>query len=149
MSSVSITVSTDVLRKIIDDQPEVSLKLASFAHEKIAEEILRKVKNTSLEDIQDRVNSNVSRAISSATDVYKNQWTFPEAAKKEVQKMAESYVHTYGQRHREEIRAQIERELAVRIEAAAESLRTRMEASIRSIAREEFIKVMQEVKASV
>lgn len=149
MSNVAINVSTDILRKIIEEQPEISLKLATMAHEKIAEEIIRKVKNTSLDEIQDRVNSNVSRAISTATDIYKNQWKFPEEAKTEVRKLAESYVHSYGVNHQNEIRARLDKEIAARIEAAAESLRTRMEASIRSIAREEFIKVMQEVKSSI
>lgn len=149
MSNVTIQVSTDILRQIIDSQPEVKLALASMAQEKIAEEILRKVKNTTLEDIQDRVNHDVSRAISTATDIYKNQWKFPEEAKTEVRKLAEAYVHSYGNNHQTEIRARLDKEIAVRIEAAAESLRTRMEASIRSIAREEFIKVMQEVKSSL
>src|SRR5258708_5263062 len=69
MSNVAINVSSDILRKIIEEQPEISLKLATMAHEKIAEEIIRKVKNTSLDEIEDRVNSNVSRAIAAATDI--------------------------------------------------------------------------------
>lgn len=149
MSTIQINVTTDLLKKVLDEQPAIKLSLASLAAEKIAEEVIRKVKNTSLEEIQDKVNTQVSRAIAANMDIYKDRWKFPEEAKKEVRRLTEAYILAHGQDLYNDIRKKTDEHMAMRVNAATEEIKARLTPIIRTIAREEFLTVLAEVKNQV
>lgn len=129
---IEVRIPTSQLQKLLEAQPDILLKLESMACEKIAEELRRKAEKIGMRGVEDRVKATVDRVI-----------------------------HTVGLATvREEVSACINREqirTAVREDALnyikpmlstmLMEFRAQLVDDVRALARAEFVKVLESVKA--
>jgi hypothetical protein len=155
---IELRVSTASLRKLLDGNPEVRLKLDAMACEKIAEELKRKV-DAGLADLEQQatriVNAAFQKADTAMQASIRSKWEFPEATKVIIRDVAKGAV--------DEVMAQtirackvmldnrgsdIDKLLAAKFAAAEARYVDRLPALIRNAARAEFMSVIAEVKSA-
>ena len=91
-NKMELLIRTESLRRILEEEPEVKLKLQTMAIEKIAEELLRKAKNISLTKYETEVQSTVNRAIQEANKNLTTKYKFPAEAKAVIDELARESV---------------------------------------------------------
>jgi hypothetical protein len=151
---VEILIRTDSLRKILNEEPEVSLKLQNMAIEKIAEELKRKAVNISLAKFESEMQATISKAIAECNRNLSSKYKFPPEAKAVVEEIAKAAVTTY-------FKAEITRwEVSVNEFFAAKQAESdklteqkvietmeKMRPAIKQQAREEFISVLEAARS--
>ena len=145
---IQINVGTDYLRKIIDENPEAKLKLESMASEKIAEEIVRKVKITSIESIEVRLRKSLEEAFSIRIDQFKDRWKFPAEAKVIINTLVKEAIDSHFAAKERELSAKVDKAINDRTEELVLRVLTRVPPTVKETARTEFLSVLKEVKDS-
>jgi len=92
---IELLVSTDTLSKILEDDPEVKLKLQHMAIEKIAEELKRKAQNISLAQFELEMQSTIKKAIAEFNKSITSTYKFPPEAKAIIETLVKEAVQTY------------------------------------------------------
>lgn len=94
-NKLEVLIRTDSLKKILNEEPEVRLKLQSMACEKIAEELKRKVSQMSLEQLQGKLQATVDAAVTEANKNLSSKYKFPPEAKAIIKDLAKEKVEAY------------------------------------------------------
>ena len=154
---VQIQVSTGALKRILEDDPAILLKLQSMACEKIGEEIVRKVKDRTNSDEIDRL---VNKVMDTAQADLSSRYRFPPAAKRIVEEIARAEVSrefaaTQGRMLSETktamaaVTSGFEGRLTAIFEKRRGDFDAWAEKEVRRMAREEFIKTLTAVREGV
>lgn len=109
---VTLVIPTDSLKKLLDDQPDISLKLQSMACEKIAEELNRKIRN---QFTQVQIDTIVRDVLARAKQALSTQWSFPKEAVRVIEELAETAV-------REEIDRELSKRMTIAVSRAQKEL---------------------------
>jgi hypothetical protein len=152
-TQVELLVRTDALRKILEEEPEVKLKLQNMAIEKIAEELKRKAQTISLAQFELEMQSTIRKSIAEFNKSITSTYKFPPEAKAIIESLVKEAVQTY-------FKAEVTRwEKAVNEFFAAKQAESdrlteakvfeaieKMRPAIKQQAREEFIATLEAVK---
>lgn len=150
---IHIRIPTASLRQLLESEPDIKAQLESMACEKIAEEITRKVVSGRFEQALDAKLADVAKAV---TDQYSARYRFPQEAKNEITRATSAALKESGEQIKRELRHEatvltndIKIKLDNHIAEQHAQWQAKIQASIRQIARAEFISVMQDVKKVV
>lgn len=150
---VELLISTKSLKRILDENPKVRLKLHKLAHEKIAEEIKRKLSN----DGKELAKRLVKDAIDEAYEDLKSYHRFPKEARERVQDIAKSTATSVVSRGEDRVNAEFNRllkqhidnaltTLTLAVENAEKDFKKRMVENMHTLAREAFFEVLKEAR---
>jgi len=150
---MDLMISTDNLRRLLDQEPDVRLKLFAKASEKIAEEIHRKA----IKSISDQaIDEMVKRVIKTAEQSLRVSWGFPAEAKKAVEQIASEKLDQEKERLLREVNSRIEaalksfsERLDMRFEKKQVEFAAWAEREVRALARDEFVKTLNKVRDDV
>lgn len=156
---IQVRVPTDSLRKILQENPPVMLKLESMACEKIAEEIMRKA---TASDLKKLTEDTVRNATDGVTRAMKDSSKWPEPLKKAVMDTVLSALKEQRVNMIKEFQAELMRLEAERVEAWDKQLRVAVNshyagfqaevdqyrATIKQEARAAFFEVLQEARSA-
>jgi ribosome recycling factor len=90
--ATELLIRTDSLRKILEEEPDVKLKLQNMAIEKIAEELKKKAQHISLERFEQEMKSTINKAIAEANQNLTSKYKFPAEAKAIIEELAKEAV---------------------------------------------------------
>lgn len=151
--SIQLSITTDSLKKILDEQPEVQLKLQSMAIEKIAEELKRKAQNMSIAQFESQIQSTISKAIMEFNKDITSKYRFPGEAKAVIEQIARDYVNRINEAERVKLYGLVDTYFAGKqaeydkhIEAKVLELIEKQRPALRIQARQEFVDVLQQVQ---
>jgi ATP-dependent Lon protease len=149
-NAIEVLVRTESLKKILDEEPEVKLKLQSMAVEKIAEELLRKAKHTSITQFQTQMENTINKAMAEVNRNLVLKYRFPEEAKAIIREFAKESVEAYWKAELNRFekvasdfftakQAESDKQTEIKVLETIEKMRP----IIRAQAREEFISVLE------
>jgi len=152
---VEILIRTDALRRILEDDPEVKLRLQNTAIEKIAEELKRKAQNISLAQFELEMQSTIKKSIAEFNKSIVSTYKFPPEAKAIIETLAKEAVQTYfkaeitrWEKSVNEFFAKKQEESDRLTEAKVFEAIEKMRPAIKQQAREEFVATLEAVKKS-
>lgn len=119
---LTIRVPTSQLRKLLEDQPEIALKLESFAVEKIGEEILAKImkRGPSLEqEVAERAEAVIKRQLAEIGNRYRMPKEVRDAIADGVKSSVEYEIRTRFGKAEDEIKRLVKN----RVDAAHDELK--------------------------
>lgn len=152
-AATELLIRTDTLRAILEQEPEVKLRLQETAVAKIAEELLRKAKNMSVAQFTAQMEATVNKAMQEANNNLISKYRFPEEAKTIIRDIAREAVTSYANAELTRLQTSIssyfaakQKESDERIEQIVTEAIVRMRPVIRQQAREEFITVLETAK---
>ena len=148
-----LIVSTENLRKILADNPEIELELASMASEKIAEELKRKALGMADAYISKRVKDIFDRELRR----FESKWSLPKKAMENIGEHARTACSTYLNkevpascsrltRHSEELQADAVKHLQTALDKKFDKMRDELKETVDQQARESFFAVLKEAK---
>ena len=150
---VEVLIRTDSLRRILEEEPEVKLKLQNMAIEKIAEELKRKAQNISLAQFELEMQSTIKKSIAEFNKSITSTYKFPPEAKAVIETIAKEAVQVYfraeitrWEKSVNEFFVKKQEESDRRTEAMVFEAIEKMRPAIRQQAREEFVEVLQQVQ---
>jgi len=95
IAPVELLVRTATLRKILDEEPEVRIKLQTMAIEKIAEELKRKAQKISLDKFESEMQATINKSIAEFNKSITSTYKFPPEAKAIIESLVKDAVQTY------------------------------------------------------
>jgi hypothetical protein len=150
---VEVLIRTDSLRRILDEEPEVRLKLQNMAIEKIAEELKRKAQNISLLQFESEMQSTIRKSIDSYNKSITSTYKFPPEAKAIIETLVKEAVQTYFAAEIRRWEASVNEFFANKQSASDRLTQAKvmetiemMRPAIRQQAREEFVATLEAVK---
>lgn len=150
---VEILIRTDALRRILEDDPEVKLRLQNTAIEKIAEELKRKAQNISLAQFELEMQSTIKKSIAEFNKSIVSTYKFPPEAKAIIETLAKEAVQTYfkaeitrWEKSVNEFFAKKQEESDRLTEAKVFEAIEKMRPAIKQQAREEFVATLEAVQ---
>jgi hypothetical protein len=150
---VEVLIRTDSLRKILEDDPQVKLKLQSMAIEKIAEELKRKAQNISLVQFESEMQATIRKCIADFNKSITSAYKFPSEAKAIIEGIAKEAVQTYfkaeiirWEKAVNEFFAKKQEESDRLTEAKVFETIEKMRPMIKQQAREEFVATLEAVQ---
>lgn len=145
-NTMELRIRTGTLKQILEAEPELKLKLDTFACEKIAEEIMRKAKNYYATNL----NTLIDKAIREFNTNITSRYKFPEEAREIIKGITTTEIDRYLAVKEAQLRTRLdtyftERETALSglIQTRADAAFTRMLPELKKQAREEFIGLLE------
>ena len=150
---VEVLIRTDSLRRILEEEPEVKLKLQNMAIEKIAEELKRKAQNISLAQFELEMQSTIKKSIAEFNKSITSTYKFPPEAKAIIETIVKETVQAYfkaevtrWEKSVNEFFAAKQAESDRLTQAKVMETIEMMRPAIRQQAREEFVATLEAVK---
>jgi hypothetical protein len=151
---IDLRIPTAALRTILDENPEVRLKLDAMACEKIAEELTRKAKSVTIVNFEKTLENAVARAESSFNSLVVKKYSFPPAAREVITAICKEELEKQTLLARESLIRKANELVAIMKESLDKYLVTKVSqevakfpALIKIHARAEFVEVLESVRS--